>query len=94
MQFAAFLAVAVPSGLVHAQAVNNGFAGFASDSNEPIDIESDTLEVQDAKKIAIFRGNVKAVQGDMTLRSKALHVSYAGDSGLQGGGSEITENPR
>lgn len=75
-----------------AQTVSNNFAGFARNSNEPIDIESDTLEVQDAKKIAIFRGNVKAVQGDMTLRSRALHVSYDGDQGVQGsGGTEITE---
>ena len=34
--------------------------------------------MQDASKIAIFSGNVKAVQGKMTMRSKRLKVKYAG----------------
>lgn len=67
----------VPAGL-HAQNIGSSLGGFSSSSNEPIDIESDTLEVQDANKIAIFSGNVKAVQGKMTMRSKRLKVKYAG----------------
>jgi lipopolysaccharide export system protein LptA len=73
-----------------AQTVSNNFGGFSRNSNAPIDIESDTLEVQDAKKLAIFKGNVKAVQAGMTLRSKELHVKYAGEPGSTGGGSSIT----
>lgn len=90
---------------VSAQEVTQGFGGFATDSNAPIDIESDTLEVNDRTKIAIFRGNVKAVQGGMTIHSKELHVNYVGDTQMagapsasagtaetsEGGGSQITQ---
>lgn len=65
------------SGDLHAQEIGSSLGGFSSKSNQPIDIESDTLEVQEANKIAIFSGNVKAVQGEMTMRSKRLKVKYA-----------------
>lgn len=77
-------------GSAGAQAVSDSFAGFSSDSNAPIDIESDTLEVLDAEQVAIFRGNVKAVQAGMTLRSETLRVSYTGGEGMQDSGTEIT----
>ena len=66
------------SGPLHSQKIGSSLGGFSSSSNAPIDIESDTLEVQDANKIAIFSGNVKAVQDKMTMRSKRLKVKYAG----------------
>lgn len=85
----------VPSGAALAQSVGTSFGGFSADSNEPIDIESDTLEVQETNKIAIFSGNVKATQGKMTMRSKLLKVKYtggsaAGGTGESSGGSQIT----
>ncbi|MGI9384493.1 MAG: LptA/OstA family protein [Methyloligellaceae bacterium] len=76
--------LAWPTDTARAQASSEAFGGFARNSNEPIDIESDTLEVQDAKKVAIFRGNVKAVQGGMTVRSRELHVNYEGDQATSG----------
>lgn len=45
-------------------------------SNQPIEIASDTLEVQQDKQLAIFRGNVDVVQGDTRLRSAELFVHY------------------
>ncbi|RME94068.1 MAG: LPS ABC transporter substrate-binding protein LptA, partial [Alphaproteobacteria bacterium] len=63
------------------------FGGLADNSNQPIDIESDSLEVLDAKNIAIFRGNVKAVQGSMVLRSRELHVKYTQSEKRQAGAS-------
>lgn len=85
-------AVAWPADAARAQASSEAFGGFARNSNAPIDIESDTLEVQDTKKLAIFRGNVKAVQAGMTLRSRELHVNYEGDQKSSGAKakSEIT----
>jgi len=72
-----------------AQSVATNFGGFSGNSNEPIDIEADTLEVQDAKRIAIFSGNVKAVQGKMTMRSKRLKVKYSGEqAGAAGAAGE------
>lgn len=59
---------------------NNSIAAFSSDSKEPINIEADSLEVRDGEKIAIFSGNVKVVQGKVTLQTTKLKVSYKGDA--------------
>ena len=61
-----------------AQTMTNTFGGFSKNSNQPIDIESDVLVVHDAQKYATFKGNVKAVQGTTTLRSRELDVHYVG----------------
>lgn len=65
--------------------------GTRQNNNEPIDISSDTLEVQQDKQLAIFRGKVDVIQGDSRLRSDELFVYYkdrnaAGQTGGQGGG--------
>lgn len=83
---AAGIALALAALILHltapaalAQNVGSSFGGFSGKSNEPINIEADALDVLDGKKIAIFSGNVKAVQGKMTMRSKLLKVKYSGD---------------
>ncbi|MGC2341663.1 MAG: LptA/OstA family protein, partial [Methyloceanibacter sp.] len=65
---------------VHAQTMSNSFGGLSKNSGEPINIESDVLVVHDAQKYATFKGNVKAVQGTTTLRSRELDVHYVGSS--------------
>lgn len=50
--------------------------GTRQNNNEPIDISSDTLEVQQDKQLAIFRGKVDVIQGDTRLRSDELFVYY------------------
>ena len=72
---AIFLLLASP---LAAQTVTNSFSGLSKNSDAPIDIESDLLTVYDTKKIAIFKGNVKAVQGTTTLRAAQLDVHYIG----------------
>lgn len=57
--------------------------GARQNSNEPIDISSDTLEVQQDKQLAIFRGKVDVIQGDTRLRSDELFVHYR-DRNAQG----------
>ena len=52
-------------------AASNGF-----DSKEPIEISSDSLEVMQKDRIAIFRGNVIAKQGKVTLNSNEMKVYY------------------
>ena len=64
----------------------NAFAGFSTSSDKPIDIASDALEVLDAEQLAIFQGNVKVVQGEVTLNTKVLKVSY--DGKLNGAGQQ------
>lgn len=57
--------------------------GTRQNNNEPIDISSDTLEVQQDKQLAIFRGKVDVIQGDTRLRSDELFVHYR-DRNAQG----------
>ena len=83
------LALAPPVG---AQTLTNSFGGLSQSSNEPIDIESDMLVVQDKQKLATFKGNVKAVQGGTTLRAKELNVHYVGGGGLATGDKKQGES--
>lgn len=73
---------------VHAQTMTNTFGGLSKNSSQPINIESDVLVVHDAQKYATFKGNVKAVQGTTTLRSRELDVHYVG-----GGSDSLTKAP-
>ncbi len=50
--------------------------GGGHDANQPIEITADSLEVQQDKQLAIFRGTVDAVQGEMNLRADVLVVHY------------------
>jgi lipopolysaccharide export system protein LptA len=47
-----------------------------SNADEPIEITADSLEVQQDKQIAIFRGRVQAVQGTMRLTADTVTVTY------------------
>lgn len=42
----------------------------------PIEINADSLEVQQDKQLAVFRGNVDAKQGEIRLRAQELKVWY------------------
>ncbi len=74
--FAAALALSAPA--AWAQTPTSGFSSLnnGADSKKPIDIESDRLEVDDKKHIAIFIGNVSATQGDNNLKAPRLEVFY------------------
>jgi lipopolysaccharide export system protein LptA len=50
------------------------------DTSLPIEITADVLEVVQDQRIAIFTGNVDAIQGDMVLSADQLRVHY-GDAG-------------
>ncbi|MCG6206662.1 LptA/OstA family protein [Rhodopseudomonas sp. HC1] len=79
---AALLAGATGSGASAQSAVQgvpNAMQGFSQNRDQPIQIESDTLEVRDKKKEATFAGSVKVVQGDTTMTSKSLVVFYDQD---------------
>lgn len=53
-------------------------------SNEPVDITSDRLTVDDEKRTAMFRANVIARQGTATLTAPELDAVYVGRSALPG----------
>jgi LPS export ABC transporter protein LptC len=58
------------------------FGSFKTDPNAPMDIEADTLDVFDTAKNAVFRGNVKAQQGDFVVRTVEMTAFYSGSTGL------------
>lgn len=51
-------------------------AASGHDTSQPIEINADSLEIQQDRRIAIFNGNVDAVQGKMRLRADTLTVHY------------------
>ncbi|MFA9443415.1 MAG: LPS export ABC transporter periplasmic protein LptC, partial [Hyphomicrobium sp.] len=55
---------------------------FKTDPNAPINIDADRLDVDDNAKVAKFRGDVRAKQGEFTVRTSELHSTYAGAAGL------------
>ena len=72
---------------------NGGETQFdlSSTRGQPVDIDADSLTVNDKKRVAVFHGKVKAVQGTMTMRSSKLNVNYAGGGNDQAGeASKIT----
>lgn len=53
--------------------------GFGN-ASDPITIRSSRLDVNDVTKVALFSGSVKAVQGEATLSSPEMEVSYEGSA--------------
>ncbi|MFO1172321.1 MAG: LPS export ABC transporter periplasmic protein LptC [Hyphomicrobiaceae bacterium] len=49
---------------------------FTADSGGPMTIESDSLEVNDAKGSALFSGDVIANRGGQQIKAKSIAVSY------------------
>lgn len=82
------LLVAAPAaGLAQSRNVPNALQGFATNRDQPIRIDANSLEVLDQQKKAIFSGNVVVQQGDTTLRSKELVVFYDGKGDGKGTGT-------
>jgi lipopolysaccharide export system protein LptA len=71
--------------------VESRLTGLRLNGNEPIEIESDKLEVQEAENKAIFTGNVSVTQGPTVLRSGTMTVFYAKDGGSAATGSSNIE---
>ncbi|MER0239778.1 LptA/OstA family protein [Fulvimarina sp. MAC8] len=81
--------------------LGSNFTGLQLDGNQPISIESSTLDVDDKAAIATFTGNVSVAQGPTQLRTGKLIVHYnnsgggngqstsTGGSNLPGGSSSI-----
>jgi lipopolysaccharide export system protein LptA len=66
----------------------NALQGFSQNRDEPVHIESATLEVRDKDKVATFSGDVRVKQGDTGMRSKTLVVFYEqGGEAADGGKS-------
>lgn len=56
--------------------VTSAFSGFSAKSDEPVNVESDNLEVKDQEQAAIFTGSVVLTQGGSTVRARKLTIYY------------------
>lgn len=55
---------------------------FKTDPTAPIDIEATRLDVDDRAKQAVFKGDVRVVQGEFVVRTSELRTYYTGAAGL------------
>jgi lipopolysaccharide export system protein LptA len=83
------LVLASAPGVVSAQesATTSRLSGLKMSGDEPIQIESDKLEVRESESIAIFSGNVSVTQGSTLLKSGKMTVYYAKEGGSAATGS-------
>jgi lipopolysaccharide export system protein LptA len=51
-------------------------SGLGANSRDPIKIDADRLDVRDKESMAIFSGNVVAVQGKTTIRCSKMTIVY------------------
>lgn len=81
--FAALAAVlgAVAISPVLGQGTSSALQGH--NTNAPVDVAADRIEVQDRADRAIFSGNVIARQADLTLGAGRITLVYSNNGGLQ-----------
>lgn len=73
-------------------------AQFKTSPGDPLEVEADSLDVDDTARLAIFRGDVVTKQGEVTMRSSEIRASYTGSARLAdtageaggGGGSQLS----
>jgi lipopolysaccharide export system protein LptA len=85
MRAAPALVLAAIAASVAAAAFGQG-AGSAlkgHDTDAPVDVAADRIEVQDRADRAIFSGNVEVRQGNLRLTTARLTVAYASQQGIQ-----------
>ena len=67
--------------LTVAQGATSALKGHNADA--PIDVSADRIEAQDRADRAIFSGNVKVRQAELTLDTQRLTVAYTSGGGVQ-----------
>ena len=60
-----------------------GSALKGHDTDAPVDVAADRIEVQDRADRAIFTGNVEVRQGELQLSTARLTVAYANAGGIE-----------
>ncbi|MEE8248194.1 MAG: lipopolysaccharide transport periplasmic protein LptA [Alphaproteobacteria bacterium] len=76
---AAVLGMVAPAGAGAGAQELTSVGGF--DTDQPIEINADSLEVQQDNNLAVFSGNVVAAQGAMRLKAQTLKVYYRRSEG-------------
>jgi lipopolysaccharide export system protein LptA len=54
-------------------------------TNAPVDVTAQRLEVQDRADRAVFVGNVRATQGDLTMDTERLTIAYSSSQSTTNG---------
>jgi lipopolysaccharide export system protein LptA len=84
--FATITAAAVLAGttaLAQSQQQQPVSALKGHDSDAPVDVNADRIEVQDRADRAMFVGNVHVRQAELTLDTQRLTVAYSSNGGVQ-----------
>ena len=76
-------ALAGTTALAQAQQQQAVSALKGHDSNAPVDVNADRIEVQDRADRAMFVGNVHVKQAELTLDTQRLTVAYSSNGGVQ-----------
>lgn len=79
--FIAASATAAIGALAHAQEPVSALKGH--NSNAPVDVDAERLEVQERADRAVFVGNVRVRQAALTLTTERLTIAYSSDGGIQ-----------
>ena len=87
--FALSLAAAASAGMAQVQQQRGVSALKGHNSNAPVDVTADRIEVQDRADRALFVGNVHANQAELTLETQRLTVAYSSAAGGGSGGVQI-----
>ena len=77
----AAIAIALAAQAAFGQGAGSSLKGH--DTNAPVDVAADRIEVQDRADRAIFSGNVQVRQGDLQLSTARLTVAYANAGGIE-----------
>lgn len=81
---------------VFAAALLSGGSAWAQslgpNSDGPMDITADELEVQNKECVSVWKGNAEALQGQARLRADVLKAVFATKPGSGGGGATGTGN--
>ncbi len=75
-------------------ATGAALAQFRTSPDAPLDVEADSLDVDDTARVAVFRGDVVTRQGEVTMRSTEVRAHYTGSARLADvGAAPATDAP-
>jgi lipopolysaccharide export system protein LptA len=74
--FSALAFLLLTSGPLLAQGANVSFGTEPHESDQPVEVTADRLDVNQTDGTAIFEGNVVVVQGELTLTAARVRVEY------------------
>lgn len=75
------LAIALAGAPAAGQDATSALRGH--NTNAPVDVAADRIEVQDRADRAIFSGNVVVRQAELTLNAERLTVAYSSSGGIE-----------